>query len=48
MAHPNGGYYIVKGSGLPRIDVIARNRLVAWKSLLERLKSIRVEGMEVK
>lgn len=48
MAHPNGGYYIVKGSGLPRIDVIARNRQVAWKTLLERLKSIRVEGMEVK
>jgi hypothetical protein len=48
MAHPDGGYYIVKGSGLPRIDVIARNRKVAWKTLLERLKSIRVEGMEVR
>ncbi|MBW9275158.1 MAG: hypothetical protein K1563_15870 [Candidatus Thiodiazotropha sp. (ex. Lucinisca nassula)] len=48
MKHPDGGYYIVKGSGLPRIDVIARNRQVAWKTLLERLKSIRVEGMEVR
>jgi hypothetical protein len=48
MTHPDGGYYIVKGSGLPRIDVIARNRKVAWKTLLERLKSIRVEGMEVR
>jgi hypothetical protein len=48
MAHPDGGYYIVKGSGLPRIDVIARNRKVAWKTLLERLKNIRVEGMEVR
>jgi hypothetical protein len=48
MAHPNGGYYIVKGAGLPRIDVIARNRKVAWKTLLERLKSIRVEGMEMR
>jgi hypothetical protein len=48
MPYRNGGYYIVKGSGLPRIDVIARNRQVAWKTLLERLKNIRVEGMEVK
>jgi hypothetical protein len=48
MGHPDGGYYIVKGSGLPRIDVIARNRQVAWKTLLERLKSIRVEGMQVR
>jgi hypothetical protein len=48
MTRPDGGYYIVKGSGLPRIDVIARNREVAWKTLLERLKNIRVEGMEVK
>jgi hypothetical protein len=48
MTHPDGGYYIVKGSGLPRIDVIARNRKVAWKTLLKRLKRIRVEGMEVR
>ncbi len=46
--HPDGGYYLVKGAGLPRIDVIARNRRVAWKSLVERLKNIRVEGMEVR
>ncbi|MBV2091668.1 MAG: hypothetical protein KUF72_12355 [Candidatus Thiodiazotropha sp. (ex Ctena orbiculata)] len=45
--HPDGGYYLVKGAGLPRIDVIARNRRVAWKTLEERLKNIRVEGMEV-
>ncbi|MBT2971955.1 MAG: hypothetical protein KME56_18185 [Candidatus Thiodiazotropha sp. (ex Ctena orbiculata)] len=48
MPRADGGYYIVKGSGLPRIDVIARNRQVAWKTLLERLKSIRVEGMEMR
>jgi hypothetical protein len=47
MDHPDGGYYLVKGAGLPRIDVIARNRRVAWRSLLERLKNIRVEGMKV-
>lgn len=48
IEHPDGGYYLVKGAGLPRIDVIARNRRVAWKTLLERLKNIRVEGMEVR
>lgn len=48
MPRADGGYYIVKGSGLPRIDVIARNRQVAWKTLLERLKGIRVEGMEMR
>jgi hypothetical protein len=48
IAHPDGGYYLVKGAGLPRIDVIARNRRVAWKTLLERLNNIHVEGMEVR
>ena len=42
--HPGGGYYIVKGAGLPRIDVIAYTRRVAWADLVERLKRIRVEG----
>ncbi|MEJ2620231.1 MAG: hypothetical protein P8163_08205 [Candidatus Thiodiazotropha sp.] len=48
LDHPDGGYYLVKGAGLPRIDVIARNRRVAWKTLVERLKNIRVEGMKVR
>lgn len=44
----DGGYYLVKGSGIPRIDVIGRNREVAWNDLLARLKSIRVEGVQLK
>ncbi|OQW93911.1 MAG: hypothetical protein BWK79_08665 [Beggiatoa sp. IS2] len=36
---PNG-YYIVKGGGLPRIDVIGYNQQVNWKVLLNRLKSV--------
>ncbi|MEJ2612807.1 MAG: hypothetical protein P8179_22790 [Candidatus Thiodiazotropha sp.] len=48
IEHPGGGYYLVKGAGLPRIDVIARNRRVAWKTLMGRLKNIRVEGMELR
>ena len=34
---PNGGYYLVKGKGLPRIDVIGSSHRVDWPRLLERL-----------
>ena len=47
IPHPDGGYYIVKGRGLPRIDVIGRNREVAWKDLIERLQDIQFEGMVI-
>ena len=33
-------YYIVKGKGVPRIDVIGYSRRVAWRELIDRLKSI--------
>jgi hypothetical protein len=44
---PDGGYYLVKGAGIPRIDVIGRNREVSWKDLLARLRSIRFEGVKM-
>ena len=44
---PEGGYYLVKGAGLPRIDVIGRNREVGWSDLLNRLKSIRFEDVRM-
>jgi hypothetical protein len=47
LARDGGGYYLVRGSGLPRIDVIGRNRRVAWKDLVERLRQIRVEGARI-
>ena len=31
------GYYIVKGGGLPRIDIVAYNPRVDWKVLIQRL-----------
>ncbi|MGR9114357.1 MAG: C4-dicarboxylate ABC transporter [Gammaproteobacteria bacterium] len=34
------GYYIVKGGGLPRIDVIGYNPRIDWNVLLERLARI--------
>ncbi len=48
LARPDGGYYLVRGSGLPRIDVIGRNRSVAWKDLVERLQQIQVEGAQIR
>lgn len=47
LARDDGGYYLVRGSGLPRIDVIGRNRSVAWQDLVERLKRIQVEGASI-
>jgi len=44
---PGGGYYIVKGALLPRVDVIGRNRRVAWKDLLARLRAIQLKGIVV-
>jgi hypothetical protein len=36
----NGGYYIVKGAGLPRIDVIGSQTRVAWTTLVRQLGAI--------
>jgi len=35
-----GGYYIVKGAGLPRINVIGSQTRVAWTTLVRQLGSI--------
>lgn len=44
-AGEDNGYYLVEGSGLPRIDVIGYNRLVDWQELLVRLQAAaRSEG----
>ena len=41
----DGGYYIVKGAGLPpRIDVIGRVHRVAWAELLARLQLALISG----
>lgn len=34
---PHGGYYLVKGKGLPRIDVIGSARRVDWPRLVQQL-----------
>jgi len=35
----NGGYYIVKGAGLPRVDVVGFAHEVSWSRLVEQLKA---------
>lgn len=43
------GYYIVKGGGLPRIDVIGYNHRIDWAVLIERLKRIsQAENAQIK
>ncbi len=39
VAPAEQGYYLVRGSGLPRIDVIGYNRYVDWAVLVARLKA---------
>ena len=39
-AAPNGGYYLVKGKGLPRIDVIGGARRVDWPRLVQQLIAV--------
>lgn len=41
------GYYIVKGGGIPRIDVIGYNRRVDWDVLLQRLRAATGGGAPV-
>lgn len=43
----DGGYYIVKGAGLPRIDVIGRTRKIAWKDLVSRIQDARFDDMVI-
>lgn len=40
----NGNYYLVKGKGLPRIDVIGSSRRVDWPRLVEQLLAATESG----
>ncbi|MEO6078414.1 MAG: hypothetical protein ABIQ86_01355 [Steroidobacteraceae bacterium] len=44
------GFYIVKGKGLPRIDIIGNNQLVDWPRLLAQVRDAlrNPQGIEVK
>jgi hypothetical protein len=47
VAPADGGYSIVRGAGLPRIDVVGYNRRVDWVTLLDRLRSATRAGPPV-
>ena len=36
----DGGYVIVKGSGLPRVEVIGYNRRIDWNLLVSRIRAV--------
>ncbi len=40
----NGGYYLVKGSGIPRIDIIGNAHRVSWNRLVGQLQAIQKSG----
>ncbi len=42
-----GGYYIVKGSGLPRINVVGSQSRVAWTRLVRQLANIMESGIVI-
>lgn len=44
VAPAKNGYYIVKGGGLPRIDVLGYNPRVDWAVLMQRLERIGKPG----
>ncbi len=39
-AHDSGGFYIVQGRGLPRLDVIGHRRLMDWPQFVGQLEAI--------
>lgn len=41
--HASGGFYIVEGRGLPRLDVVGHRRLVDFPQLLRQLEAIRAQ-----
>ncbi|NNF52282.1 MAG: hypothetical protein HKN59_07560 [Gammaproteobacteria bacterium] len=45
---PNGGYYIVKGKGLPRINVIGYRSRVSWPTLVAKLRNINASSASVR
>ncbi|HEX8756054.1 MAG TPA: hypothetical protein VF745_06930 [Steroidobacteraceae bacterium] len=36
---PGGGYYVIEGSGLPRLDIIGKVRRVAWPQLIGQIEA---------
>jgi len=37
---PDGGFPIVRGGGIPALDVIGYNRRVDWQELVDRIQRV--------
>lgn len=37
--HPSGGFYLVKGRGIPHLDIIGHQRDSSYREIIQRLKS---------
>ena len=46
VADKPGAYYLVKGGGIPRIDIIGYEPVVDWQTLLSRLQAVRGQEIE--
>jgi hypothetical protein len=42
--HDSGGFYIVQGRSLPRLDIVGHRRLVDWPQLMAQLAAMMEEG----
>jgi len=40
---PHGGFYLLKGQGVPQVNIIGYNRRSNWQELLSRLRAV-MEG----
>jgi hypothetical protein len=47
VAPAKQGYYLIEGSGIPRIDIIGYNKTADWNRLVEQLKQIPETGAPV-
>ena len=46
---PGGGFYIVRGGGLPRIDVVGSSGRVAWSTLLAQIRgAMQAKSVEIR
>lgn len=44
--HESGGFYIIEGRALPRLDVIGHRRLIDWPQLIRQLEAMMEERPE--
>ncbi|MGB0722073.1 MAG: hypothetical protein ACPGU7_06715 [Gammaproteobacteria bacterium] len=46
-AKRGGGYYLMRGAGLPKVDVVGFARKVDWDVLINRLTEVRLDSLRI-